>query len=254
MEDELVGVAAEGRFAGLDARIRHYQARCDALNDKPPRERDGVYLSPVGNRWALKGDLDALSGALLKKAIDAKTDPPSDDDNRTPAQRRAAALVQLGRDALNRGESPTEDGERPHIAIVVNRETLLSGEIESCGDLALSPAQIGQLLCESKISRIITDAQGNPLDVSPGVYRPSRRLRRAVLFRDEGRCRYPGCDRTHGQVHHVIAFPDGPTVIVNLVFLCDFHHHVLHKPGWHATFDGTTFTVTNPDGRHIGST
>jgi hypothetical protein len=41
---------------------------------------------------------------------------------------------------------------------------------------------------------------------------------------------------------------------VNLVFLCSYHHHVLHKPGWHATFDGTTFTVTNPDGRHIGST
>jgi hypothetical protein len=254
MEDELVGVAAEGRFAGLDARIRHYQARCDALDDKPLRERDGVYLSPVGNRWALKGDLDALSGALLNKALDAKTDPPSPDDNRTPAQRRAAALVQLGRDALNRGESPTEDGERPHVAIVVKLETLLSGELETCGDLALSPAQIGRLFCESKLSRIVTDAQGNPLDVSPGVYRPSRRLRRGVLFRDEGRCRYPGCDRTHGEVHHVIAFPTGKTVIANLVFLCDYHHDVVHKAGWHTTFDGTTFTVTNPDGRNIGST
>ena len=28
----------------------------------------------------------------------------------------------------------------------------------------------------------------------------------------------------------------------------------VNKPGWRATFDGTTFTVTNPDGRHIGST
>jgi hypothetical protein len=55
-------------------------------------------------------------------------------------------------------------------------------------------------------------------------------------------------------VHHVITFPDGKTVIANLVFLCDYHHHVLHKPGRTATFDGTTFTVTNPDGRCIGST
>jgi hypothetical protein len=54
-------------------------------------------------------------------------------------------------------------------------------------------------------------------------------------------------------VHHVISFPDGMTVIANLVFLCDYHHHVLHKPGWAATFDGTTLTVTNPDGRRIGS-
>jgi hypothetical protein len=36
--------------------------------------------------------------------------------------------------------------------------------------------------------------------------------------------------------------------------LCDCHQHILHEPGWHATFDGTTLTVTNPDGRHIGST
>jgi hypothetical protein len=75
-----------------------------------------------------------------------------------------------------------------------------------------------------------------------------------VIHRDKGRCRYPGCDRTHGQVHHVVAWPAGPTVLANLVFLCDYHHHVLHKPGWRATFDGTTFTVTNPDRRHIGST
>ncbi len=43
-------------------------------------------------------------------------------------------------------------------------------------------------------------------------------------------------------------------MIANLVFLCDFHHRVLHKPGWTATFDATTLTVTNPDGRCIGST
>ena len=40
----------------------------------------------------------------------------------------------------------------------------------------------------------------------------------------------------------------------NLVLLCDHHHHVLHKPGWHATLDGTTLTITNPDRREIGST
>ena len=39
---------------------------------------------------------------------------------------------------------------------------------------------------------------------------PHARLRRAVLHRDQGRCRYPGCDRTHGQVHHVIAVPRRP--------------------------------------------
>ena len=43
-------------------------------------------------------------------------------------------------------------------------------------------------------------------------------------------------------------------MLVNLVLLCDFHHDVLHKPGWRATFDGITFAVANPDGRVVGST
>jgi hypothetical protein len=254
MEDRLVGYAAARDFAALDAMIRRYQIRCDELDDKPPTDKNGLFMSPVGNRFALKGDHDALGGATIKKAIDVATDKPTEDDTRTAAQRRADAMVRICRAFLDHGEHPTEDGERPHIAIVVKLETLLAGDLETSGDLALNPAQIGRLLCESKISRIVTDAQGNPLDVSPAVYRPSRKLRRAVIHRDQGRCRYPGCDRTHGEVHHVITFPDGKTVIANLVFLCDYHHHVVHKPGWTATFDGTTFTVTNSNDRIIGST
>jgi hypothetical protein len=175
----------------------------------------------------------------------AATDAPDPDDPRTLAQRRAAGAVRLGRSFLHRRDSPTEDGERPHIAITVPLESLASGTFETTGDLSLAGSQISELLCDSKLQVIVTGPDGQPLDVGAAVYRPSRRLRRAVLYRDQGRCRYPGCDRTHGQVHHVIPFPAGKTVIANLVFLCDYHHHVLHKPGCHATFDGTTFTVTN---------
>ena len=253
MEDRLVGYAAERDFVALDAMIRRYQTRCDELDDKPPTDKNGFFISRVGNRLASKGDHDALGGATIKKAVEVATDKPGHDDPRTPA-RREAALVRICRYFLDHGDSPTEDGERPHIAITMPLESLLSGDFETTGDLALASSQISRLLCESKIQLIVTDANGTPLDVGATVYRPSRRLRRAVLFRDQGRCRYPGCDRTHGEVHHVIAFPDGTTVLANLVFLCDYHHHVLHKPGWNATFDGTTFTVTNPDGRRIGST
>jgi hypothetical protein len=254
IEDRLVGYAAVRDFAALDAMIRRYQTRCDELDDKPPDDKNGLFMSPVGNRWALKADHDALGGATIKKAVDVATDKPGEDDTRTAAQRRADAMVRICRYFLDHGESPTEDGERPHIAITASLESLLAGDLETTGDLALAPSQISRLLCDSKIQLIVLDANGSPLDVGAAVYRPSRKLRRAVIHRDQGRCRYPGCDRTHGEVHHVITFPDGTTVIANLVFLCDYHHHVLHKPGWRATFDGTTFTVTNPNGRCIGST
>jgi Domain of unknown function (DUF222) len=254
MEEPLVGYAAARDVAALDAMIRRYQTRCEDLDEKPPEGKNGFFISEVGNRFASKGDHDALGGATIKKAVDAATDKPGPDDTRTPAQRRDAALVRICRYFLDRGESPTEDGERPHIAITATLESLLSGKPETTGDLALAPSQISRLLCESKIQLIVTDTNGTPLDVGAAVYRPSRKLRSAVIHRDQRRCRYPGCDRAHGEVHHVIPFPAGKTVIANLVFLCDYHHHVLHKPGWTATFDGSTFTVTNPDGRRIGRT
>ena len=43
----------------------------------------------------------------------------------------------------------------------------------------------------------------------------------------------------------------GTTVLINLVSLCDHHHHVVHLPGWTATFDGHTLTVTRPDGTEV---
>ncbi len=254
MEEGMLRFAAARDFVALDAMIRQYQTRCDELDAKPPEDKNRFSISPVGNRWASRGDHDALSGAIINEAIEAATDMPAADDTRSATQRCEAALQRICRYFLDSGESPTEDGERPHIAITVPLESLVSGKFETSGDLSLVSSQISELLCASKLQIIVTGSDGKPLDVGADVYRPSRKLRRAVLHRDHGRCRYPGCDRSHGEVHHVIAFPAGKTVLVNLVFLCDYHHHVLHKPGWHATFDGTTFTVTNPDGRHIGST
>jgi hypothetical protein len=254
MEDQLVRYAAEHDFAAVDSMIRRYQTRCDELDGKPPEDKNRLFMSKVGNRWVLKGDHDALNGALINQAIEAASEPFDPDDPRTLAQRHEAGLARVSRYFLDAGQSPTEDGERPHIAITVPLESLQTGRFETTGDLSLTASQISELLCQSKLQIIVLGADGHALDVGAAVYRPSRRLRRAVLHRDHGRCRYPGCDRTHGAVHHVITFPGGPTVIANLVFLCDYHHHILHKPGWRATFDGTAFTVTNPYGRHIGRT
>jgi hypothetical protein len=231
MEEPMVADAAARDFVALDAMVRRYQTHCDELDAKPPEDKNGFFISPAGNRWASRGDHDAVSGATINQAVDTATDKPGPDDTRSAAQRREAALVRVCRYFLDQGESPTEDGERPHIAITVPLESLRTGDFETTGDLSLASSQISRLLCDSKLHIIVTGPDGKPLDVGATIYRPSRRLLRAVLHRDHGRCRYPGCDRTHGEVHHVIAYPDGNTTIANLVFLCDYHHHVLHKPG-----------------------
>jgi hypothetical protein len=55
MEDRLVGYAAERDFVALDAMIRRYRTLCDELDEKPPEEKNGFFISKVGNRWASKG-------------------------------------------------------------------------------------------------------------------------------------------------------------------------------------------------------
>src|SRR5882724_6237056 len=143
MEDEMVAYAAARDFVALDLMIRRYQTRCDELDAKPPGEKNGFFHSRVGKRWASKGDHDALSGAVIDKALEVATDPPDPDDPRTRAQRREAALTRVCRYFLDRGESPTEDGERPHITITVPLEASAPGEFETTGELSLTRSQIG---------------------------------------------------------------------------------------------------------------
>ena len=256
VEDTLVGFAAARDFRALDGVIRHYQSRVDALDGVEPADQNDLHLSRTGNRWAITGDLDDLAGTTVDEALRAATDKPGEDDLRTPAKRRADALTRNSRFFLDHAELPVEGGERPHLSVVVGWETIRSGLPCPYTDRALTPAAIKQLLCDAKISRIVLGPDSVPLDVGRATYTPSKALRRAVVVRDKG-CRFPGCDRRPSwcEAHHVIAWePDGETKLSNLVLLCSYHHHVLHKPGWHATFDGITFTVTNPDGRTIGTT
>ena len=78
-------------------------------------------------------------------------------------------------------------------------------------------------------------------------------MRRAITQRDRG-CRFPGCDRKASwcEAHHVEPWQHGgPTNINNLVLLCAFHHHVVHRQGWTNTFNGTTYTIHNDHGTRL---
>ena len=59
----------------------------------------------------------------MRTAIDAYS-KPLPDDNRTPTQRRADALVELARQVLNSGDAPSSGGERPHLNVHVPLATL----------------------------------------------------------------------------------------------------------------------------------
>jgi hypothetical protein len=88
------------------------------------------------------------------------------------------------------------------------------------------------ILCDCTINRVIT-AKSAVLDYGTTVYTPPRDLFRAVASRDKG-CRFPGCRREvkFTEAHHIIAWPGGPTAIHNLILLCSYHHHLVHRMNW----------------------
>ena len=255
IEDQLVGCARSRDLRGLDLLIGHYQTRVDALDRTEPSELNGLHLSRVGNRWKGNSDLDELAGLTHDEALRAAMDRPSEDDTRTPAKRRADASTRIHRFFLDHAELPLESGERPHLNIILHYEPGPTSPTFTA-DAALSDLDIEALLCDARLTRMILDPESIPLDVGRASYSPSKPLRRAVVVRDR-HCRFPGCDRrpSWSQTHHTDPWETGgETKLTKLVLLCDYHHHVVHKPGWRATFDGHTFTITNPNGKHIGET
>src|ERR1700694_44602 len=62
--------------------------------------------------FRIDGWLDGEGGAALQTALDSLLSPPAADDERTPRQRRADALVDMARRQLGGGERPPVGGEK----------------------------------------------------------------------------------------------------------------------------------------------
>jgi hypothetical protein len=199
----------------------------------------------------VEGLLDAEGGAALRSAIDA-LDVRVVDDARTAAQRRADALVELARGALQWGELPAVAGERPHLTVTAS-DALLRGE-RGCaaGEMRWAGPVVAETVrrvaCDASVSRVVVGGAGEPLDVGRASRTIPSALRRALVVRDGG-CRFPGCDRppewTDG--HHLQHWADGgETKLENLVLLCRRHHRVVHEGRWRLGFGASGEVVAQP--------
>ena len=95
--------------------------------DRAWREADGkeeLTLSPTTGGWQVRGWLDDVSGQVVSTALGAHAGRKGAEDERTPAQRRAAALVSLAHRSLDDGEVRTSARIRPHLTVTVSLELL----------------------------------------------------------------------------------------------------------------------------------
>src|SRR4029077_20092743 len=83
--------------------------------------------------------------------------------------------------------------------------------------------------------------------------RLANRAQRRALAALYPSCAIPGCEVrfVNCKVHHVIWWDHcGRTDLINLLPLCERHHHAVHDDGWLLTLTADrTLTISFPDGR-----
>jgi hypothetical protein len=246
--------------ADVASAMRQWKALAEAeLGDDEPKgePESSLHLSTLlEGRWRLDGDLEALDGEMLATALRLASSSDAEGEVRTPAQRRAAALIDICSFFLERHEHPAGSRHRPHVNVIVNLEDLEAGRGATFADgVVIDGPSLASLVCHSTFHRVLVSGS-SILDYGTATKTISANLYNALVVTDR-HCRFPGCDRPADwcDCHHIVHVEDGgPTCPSNCCLLCRRHHVRLHKPGWSATLEhDATLVVTDPSGRTFTS-
>jgi hypothetical protein len=202
------------------------------------REQPSVSAETPSHQQA--GAADATSTPRGRPDVSAET--PASADNPTPGEqpsfsaRRADALARIAESFLAHGAHALASGERHHLVLHVDAETLRDGcngrcEHEDGPPLAVETAR--RLGCDASMVAVLEDENGEPLNVGRKSRTIPPSIRRALHSRDKEGCRFPGCTNKHYvDGHHIKHWADGgETRLSNLVLLCRYHHRQVHEGG-----------------------
>jgi hypothetical protein len=250
-EKVLVDDAKTLSYSGFYRALRYWASLADpdGVEDDAEHQRAKrkVHLSQsFEDMWFGEMLLDPIAGAVVATELhrieaelfeadwaEAKQrlghEPGILDIARTPAQRRADALLEM---AVRSATAPA-NGRRPEplFSVFVGYETLAGRICELANGTVVSPGSLVPWLDQAQVERVVFDSPSRVTDV--GV---ARRLfegatRRAVEVRDR-ECFHPSCEERaeHCQVDHVEPWAwGGPTVMDNGRVACGFHNRARHR-------------------------
>jgi hypothetical protein len=206
-----------------------------------------VHLSSsLDGQWFLDGVLDPVGGEIVATALARADDelfqadwavakatkgdlPTVEDLARTPAQRRADALVEVCRrsGAVPAGAKPP----RPLFTVHVDHGTL--GRICELARsrTVVAPGALVPWLADAEVQRVVFDGKDRPLAVGSRRRFFTGADRTAVEARDL-ECFSPFCavPAEDCEVDHMVPFAEGgPTVVDNGRLACGFHNR--SRPG-----------------------
>ncbi|HEY3724894.1 MAG TPA: DUF222 domain-containing protein [Acidimicrobiia bacterium] len=257
-ESDLVEVARHGTAAHIDRIVAGYctvQRNVDPDRARAQLRRRGVWYETAEDGMVtitVRGAADATQAIL--RAIDAASTvlaDPVDDPDAPGAARRFDALEHVARVYL---EPDARAAPATELVVHADVETLAEqqpGRCEIEGGPSLTALALERLSCDAGV-RLAIEREGSTIDVGRRTRSIPPALRRAIVDRDRGVCRFPGC--THCgrlQIHHRQPWSrGGRTEPANLLLVCLYHHKVLHEGGWHARGDANgCVTFVDPRGR-----
>ncbi len=182
-----------------------------------------------------------------------------DPEHDTPTPNLADGLVLMAESVLATGPAARRAGERNQLLVQLSEERLDTGELGSWrAELHdgswLSGPSLMRLVCDASVTVVKTAADGSILDVGRKRRTIPPAMWTALLARDGGGCRFPGCcSRIFLAAHHIEHWAQGGhTKLDNLVLVCGHHHERLHEGGFQVErrADGTLVFIT-PDGELI---
>src|SRR5205823_8426531 len=201
-----------GQFAGITKDCKHRSDAEGALAEAN-RAYERRYLhvgEPQDGLVRVDGLLDTEGGATLRAALNAHM-MPSKEDDRTPGQRRADALVEICR---RPGKLSSDGaGPRPQLIITASVDTLAGIPGAPAARLdsgAMIPsATVQRLACDAAITRITALGEFDQ-EVTHASRSIPAATRRALAARDQ-HCVFASCDRlpVWCDGHHLVFWTHG---------------------------------------------
>jgi hypothetical protein len=229
-EAGLVGFAKDLEFGDFARAVRYWEQRVDADGAEETageqHARRHLHVSQTFDGvFALDGILDPVGGTVFTTALrrienelfeadwaDAKAvhgdDTRPEHLQRTPAQRRADALVIMAERAM--AMPPGSRLPAPLITVHVGYETFAGPLCELSSGTVITPGQVIPLLDRAYIERAVFEGPNRIIELGERTRFFRGGLRRCVEIIHR-RCVHPGCDVSAEEcdIDHEIEFNDG---------------------------------------------
>lgn len=165
-------------------------------------------------------------------------------EGRDWSQRDADAFVEVCR----RGLAAEPDSD-PVARVIIH----VDEPADRChGRFRLPLRAAEELSCDGQV-QYQTHRGGVPIDLGRARRVVSPQLSRALRARDGG-CVFPGCGRRKVHAHHIEHWGHGGrTDLANLLSLCGFHHHQLHRGVYRVSGSPGKWRFETRDGRQLGA-